>query len=157
MLPSSLQNPTGEDSMATRKATAQWSGDLQDGGGTMALGSGAFEGQYSYKSRFEEGAGTNPEELIAAAHAGCFTMALSLGLSQAGHAPEALHTDANVHLRQVEGVPTITRIDLSTRGRVPGIDEAAFAQAAEAAKKGCPVSRALAGVDEVTLEATLES
>jgi osmotically inducible protein OsmC len=143
--------------MATRNATAQWSGNLQEGSGTMALGSGAFEGQYSFKSRFEEGTGTNPEELIGAAHAGCYSMALAALLTEAGNAPDSIDTTARVHFRQVEGQPTITRIDLSTRGRVPGIDEAAFAQAAEAAKQGCPVSRALAGVDEITLEATLES
>jgi lipoyl-dependent peroxiredoxin len=143
--------------MATRNASAQWSGDLQAGSGTMALGSGAFEGPYSFKSRFEDGAGTNPEELIGAAHAGCFTMALSLGLSQGGHPPDSLATEAKVHLRQQDGLPTITQIDLSVSGRVPGIDEAAFKEAAEAAKAGCVVSRALAGVGEITLEAKLES
>jgi osmotically inducible protein OsmC len=143
--------------MATRNARAQWSGDLQEGGGTMALGSGAFEGPYSFKSRFEDGAGTNPEELIGAAHAGCFTMALSLGLSQGGHVPESLNTDAKVHLRQQDGLPTITQIDLAVRGRVPGMNEAEFKEAAEAAKSGCVVSRALAGVGEINLEATLES
>jgi lipoyl-dependent peroxiredoxin len=143
--------------MATRNASAQWSGDLQQGGGTMALGSGAFEGPYTFKSRFEDGPGTNPEELLGAAHAGCFTMALSLGLSEAGNPPETLSTDARVHLRQQDGLPTITQIDLAVRGRVPGIDEAAFKQAAEAAKTGCVVSRALAGVPEINLEASLES
>jgi lipoyl-dependent peroxiredoxin len=143
--------------MATRNASAQWNGDLQSGGGTMALGSGAFEGPYSFKSRFEDGDGTNPEELIGAAHAGCFTMALSLGLSQGGNPPESLNTAAKVHLRQQDGLPTITQIDLAVRGRVPGIDEAAFKEAAEAAKSGCVVSRALAGVGEINLEATLES
>jgi osmotically inducible protein OsmC len=123
----------------------------------MALGSGAFEGPYTFKSRFEDGPGTNPEELIGAAHAGCFTMALSLGLSEAGNPPDSLNTDARVHLRQQEGLPTITQIDLAVRGRVPGIDEAAFKQAAEAAKTGCVVSRALAGVPEINVEASLES
>jgi lipoyl-dependent peroxiredoxin len=123
----------------------------------MALGSGAYEGAYSFKSRFEEGAGTNPEELIAAAHAGCFTMALSLALSEAGHPPESLQSEANVTLRQEGGLPTITRIDLTTRGRVPGIDDAGFQKAAEGAKAGCVVSRALAGVNEINLKATLES
>jgi lipoyl-dependent peroxiredoxin len=143
--------------MATRKATAQWSGNLQEGGGTMALGSGAFEGQYSYKSRFEEGTGTNPEELIGAAHAGCFTMALSSILSEAGSVPDSLETNATVQFRPVDGAPTIVRIDLATRGRVPGIDQAGFEQAAADAKAGCAVSRALAGVNEITVEATLES
>jgi lipoyl-dependent peroxiredoxin len=143
--------------MATRNATAHWSGNLEQGSGTMALGSGAYEGAYSFKSRFEEGAGTNPEELIAAAHAGCFTMALSLALSQDGNPPDSLDTEARVTLRQVEGLPTITAIALSTRGRVPGIDDAGFQRAAEGAKDGCVVSRALAGVNEITLEATLES
>jgi osmotically inducible protein OsmC len=143
--------------MATRNATAKWSGNLEQGSGSMALGSGAFEGAYSYKSRFEEGPGTNPEELIAAAHAGCFTMALSLALSEGGNPPDSLETEARVTFRPVEGLPTITAIALSTRGRVPGIDEAAFQKAAESAKDGCPVSRALASVDEITLEATLES
>ena len=143
--------------MATRNASAQWAGNLQEGSGTMSLGSGAFEGPYSFKSRFEEGAGTNPEELVGAAHAGCFTMALSLALSQDGTPPESLHTDASVHLRQVDGLPTITQIDLVTRGSVPGIDEETFKAAAAAAKEGCIVSRALAGVGEITVEASLES
>jgi lipoyl-dependent peroxiredoxin len=143
--------------MATRNASAQWTGDLQQGSGTMALGSGAFEGPYSFKSRFEDGSGTNPEELLGAAHAGCFTMALSLALSQSGTPPESLHTDAKVQLRQKDGLPTITQIDLAVRGRVPGIDEATFKETAQAAKDGCIVSRALAGVDEINLDATLES
>jgi lipoyl-dependent peroxiredoxin len=143
--------------MATRKATVQWSGTLKEGSGSMALGSGAFEGPYSYKSRFEEGSGTNPEELIGAAHAGCFTMQLSVGLSEAGHPPESLNTEARVQLRQEGGQPAIARIDLVTRGRVPGIDEAAFQEAAQDAKDNCIVSRALAGVGEMTVDARLES
>jgi lipoyl-dependent peroxiredoxin len=142
--------------MATRNASAQWSGDLREGGGTMALGSGAFEGPYTFKSRFEDGPGTNPEELIGAAHAGCFTMALSLGLTENGTPPEVLNTEAKITLRNVDGVPTITRIDLVLRGRVDGVDEATFKQMAEQAKEQCIVSRALGGVDEITLDAALE-
>jgi osmotically inducible protein OsmC len=121
----------------------------------MRLGSGAFEGPYSFESRFEEGAGTNPEELIGAAHAGCFSMALSLGLTQAGSPPESIETDATVHIERDGDGFTITRVDLVTRGRVPGIDAAAFERAAQDAKAGCPVSRAL-GALEITLEASLE-
>jgi osmotically inducible protein OsmC len=122
----------------------------------MALGSGAFEGPYSFQSRFEDGAGTNPEELIGAAHAGCFTMALSLVLGTGGHPPDSIDTDATVHLvRQGDGF-AINRIDLVTRGRVTGLDQAGFAEAAQTAKENCPVSKALAGT-EITLEATLES
>jgi lipoyl-dependent peroxiredoxin len=143
--------------MATRNATAQWRGTLQEGGGSMALGSGAFEGPFTFKSRFEDGAGTNPEELVAAAHAGCFSMALGLVLTEAGTPPDSIETAAKVHLRQEGGLPTITQIDLATRGRVPGVDAAAFQDAAEKAKEGCVVSRALGGVGTITLEATLES
>jgi lipoyl-dependent peroxiredoxin len=142
--------------MATRNARARWNGTLQEGSGIMALGSGAFEGPFTFKSRFEDGPGTNPEELIAAAHAGCFSMAFGNILSEAGTPPESIETEARVHLRQEGGLPTITRIDLVTRGRVPGADEAGFRDAANAAKEGCPVSRALGGVGEITLEATLE-
>jgi len=120
----------------------------------MRLGSGAYEGQYSFKSRFESGDGTNPEELIAAAHAGCYSMALSNMLSQAGHPPTSVRTTASVHLGQVDGAPTITRIELDTTGEVPGMDAAEFLKHAEAAKAGCPVSKALAAV-EITLNARL--
>jgi osmotically inducible protein OsmC len=140
-----------------RTGTAVWKGDLQQGEGTLALGSGAYEGPYSYKSRFEEGAGTNPEEMIGAAEAGCFTMALSLALSEKGTPPEELRTEAKVTLRNVDGIPTITRIDLTLRGRVDGVDEATFKEMAGQAKEQCIVSRALGGVDEITLDATLES
>ena len=140
--------------MPARKASARWEGSLRDGSGTMALGSGAFEGPYSYTSRFEEGTGTNPEELIGAAHAGCFSMALSLALAEAGTPPESIATDATVHFgRQGDGF-AITRIDLVTRARVPGVDADAFQQAAQAAKEGCPVSKALA--TEIALDASLE-
>lgn len=140
--------------MPTRKAEAVWKGNLQDGEGTMAFGSGAFEGAYSFTSRFEEGTGTNPEELIGAAHAGCFSMALSNGLSQAGHVPNSVKTEARVKLEPVEGGFGITGIELSTVGEVPGIDEEEFRRQAEAAKEGCPVSQALSAV-EITLEARL--
>jgi osmotically inducible protein OsmC len=140
--------------MAVRTSDAEWRGDLRHGQGTMRLGSGAFEGAYSFPSRFEEGAGTNPEELIAAAHAGCFSMALAAGLSRAGHPPTRIHTRARVHLeREGEGF-AITRIELETEGRVPGLAAADFQTHAEAAKKSCPVSKALAG-PTITLRATL--
>ena len=142
--------------MAVRTSEAEWKGDLRQGKGTMRLGSGAFEGAYSFPSRFEDGAGTNPEELIAAAHAGCFSMALAAGLSRAGHPPTRIHTRARVHLeRQGEGF-AITRIELATEGQVPGVSAADFQAQAEAAKKNCPVSKALAG-PTITLTATLTS
>jgi len=136
------------------KGSAEWKGDVPTGSGTFAAGE-EITGEYSFRSRFEDGPGANPEQLIAAAHASCFSMALSNLLAQAGTPPESVRTDATVTLRMVDGVPTITRIDLVTVGRVPGIDEAAFEEHAAAAKAGCPVSRALAAVPEVTLEATL--
>ena len=141
--------------MATRNGSAEWHGDLKGGAGTLTVGDGVFEGAYSFSSRFEEGEGTNPEELIAAAHAACFTMALSNILAEHGHSPESVRTVAKVHLRQTDQGPTIQRIDLETEGRVGGIDEGHFAKHAEEAKIGCPVSRALAGVEEMTLTATL--
>jgi len=122
----------------------------------MSVASGLLsDGRFSFTTRFEEEPGTNPEELIAAAHAGCFSMALSAQLTEAGHEPESITTTAKVHLRMVEDTPTITQIDLITEGRVPGIDQDQFADFAARAKAGCPVSRALAGVGEITLEATL--
>ena len=141
--------------MPTRISSARWQGNLKDGAGTMALGSKAYEGAYSFVSRFEEGPGTNPEELIAAAHAGCFSMAFANTLAQAGHTPNAVDTDANVHLERTDAGFTITRIDLVTRADVPGIDEAEFHKLAETAKATCPVSRALAAVQEITIQATL--
>ena len=142
--------------MATRTANAHWDGSITEGRGTMALGSGAYEGPYSFQSRMEDGPGTNPEELIGAAHAGCFSMQLSAELSQRGTPPESVQTDARVHfVRQGEGF-TISAIDLATRARVPGIEEDAFQQAARSAKDNCPVARALAGV-EISLDAKLES
>ena len=143
--------------MPVRKSTAHWEGSLQGGAGTMALGSGAFEGRYGFKSRFEDGPGTNPEELIGAAHAGCFSMAFANELSQAGHEPESVDTEASVHFGQDPSGDgfAITRIDLVTRARVPGIDDAEFQRLAAGAKAGCPVSKALAAT-EITLDAALE-
>jgi lipoyl-dependent peroxiredoxin len=141
--------------MAVRSGSAEWRGDLQGGAGTLTVGDGVFEGQYSFSSRFEDGAGTNPEELIAAAEASCFSMALANLLSQAGHAPTSVRTSARVELRNVDGAPTLTRIDLETVGKVPGIDEQQFRQHAEEARAGCPVSRALAGIPEISLDAKL--
>lgn len=142
--------------MPKRSADAEWKGSIREGGGTVSLGSGAFEGQYGFKSRFEDGPGTNPEELIAAAHAGCFTMALSLILGQAGHDPESLHTSADVNLKQTDGGFEIDRIDLKTTGKVPGIDADEFAEHANTAKENCPVSKALSGVGEINLETSFE-
>jgi osmotically inducible protein OsmC len=141
--------------MATRNGSAEWRGDLKGGSGSVTVGEGVFEGQYSFSSRFEEGEGTNPEELIGAAHASCFAMALSLLLGEEGHPPESVRSRAKVHLRNVDGLPTIARIELEVDGEVPGIDEDAFRAYAEKAKAGCPVSRALAGVPEIDLEARL--
>lgn len=141
--------------MPTRKAQARWEGKVSEGKGTMKLGSGAFEGSYSFKSRFEDGKGTNPEELIGAAHAGCFSMALSLFLEKAGNPPDWIETEAKVHIeKQGEGF-AITAIELATEARVPGIEEKAFQEQAEAAKKNCPVSKALAGT-EIKLSASLQ-
>ena len=141
--------------MATRNGNAEWRGDLREGSGTLKVGDGVFEGQYSFSSRFEEGEGTNPEELIAAAHASCLAMALSNDLASHGHAPESVRVSARVHLRNVEGAPTIAQIELYVEGRVEGIDEEHFRAHAEQAKAGCPVSRALAGVPDITLTARL--
>jgi lipoyl-dependent peroxiredoxin len=141
--------------MAVRTANSQWNGSLKDGNGRMKLGGGAYEGAYSFQSRFEEGQGTNPEELIAAAHSGCFSMALSGELSKAGHDPKRISTTAKVHLLKRDEGFTIARIELETEGEVPGIDEAEFREKAEAAKAGCPVSRALQGVSEITVTARL--
>ncbi len=142
--------------MAVRSAEAEWKGTLREGAGKMKLGSGAYEGSYSFASRFEEGKGTNPEELIAAAHAGCFSMALSAGLTKAGHPPTRVHTTARVHLEKVGEGFGITRIELTTEAQVPGIDNKAFQEQAEGAKKGCPVSKVLAGA-QISLTATLKS
>lgn len=136
------------------KGTAEWRGDLKGGSGTFSAGDG-ISGSYSFSSRFEDGPGASPEQLIAGAHAACFSMALSNELAQAGKPPESVSTDATVTLGQVDGAPTITKIALVTVGRVPGIDDETFKYYAEAAKAGCPVSKALASVPEITLEASL--
>ena len=142
--------------MPTRSAEATWEGNLQSGNGTMKVESGAYEGAYSFHTRFEDGTGSNPEELIGAAQAGCFSMALSNLLAEAGHDPQQVHTQAEVTLELLEdGGPTITKIHLTTEAQVPGLDDATFQQHAEAAKAGCPVSKALAG-PEITLDATLK-
>lgn len=141
--------------MPQRTANARWEGSLTEGNGTMRMASGAYEGPYSFQSRFEEGDGTNPEELIAAAHAGCFSMALSGELGRAGHDPESVETEATVHIEKVEAGFAIKRIELRTRVSAPGVDEAAFQEAAEAAKKNCPVSQALAAVETIDLDAQL--
>jgi osmotically inducible protein OsmC len=138
------------------KGHAEWQGDLKSGSGTFVAGD-SIRGDYSFKSRFEDGPGANPEQLIGAAHASCFTMALAAALGDAGTPAESVATDAVVTLRFVDDAPTITKIELTTVGRVPGIDEATFQEQAQAAKAGCPVSRALAGVPEITLEASLAS
>jgi osmotically inducible protein OsmC len=143
-----------QEANVAAKGTAEWKGDVPTGSGTFTAGD-TISGEYSFRSRFEDGPGANPEQLIAAAHASCFSMALSNMLAQAGTPPESVRTDATVTLRIVDGVPTITRVDLVTVGRVPGIEAAAFQELAAAAKAGCPVSRALAGVGEITLDATL--
>ncbi len=140
--------------MVERTAEAEWKGSLSDGSGTMKLGSGAFEGRYSFKSRFENEKGTNPEELIAAAHAGCFSMALALGLGKAGFTPRRIHTTAKAHIERAGEGFRITRIELDTEAEVPGIDAVKFDEQTQAAKQGCPVSQALAGT-EIRLTARL--
>jgi osmotically inducible protein OsmC len=141
--------------MATRNGSAEWNGSLKDGKGSVTVGDDVFTGAFSFHSRFEDGSGTNPEELVAAANAACFSMALSGILGEDGHEPEYIRTKARAQLRNVDGRPTITQMAIETEGKVPGIDEAAFTDAAEKAKAGCVISRALGGVDEITLTATL--
>lgn len=138
------------------KGTAQWQGDLKSGSGTFTAGDG-ITGAYSFKSRFEDGDGANPEQLIGAAHASCFSMALSNALAEAGTPVDSVDTTSVVTLRIVDGAPTITKIALTTVGKVSGLDAAAFQAAAQDAKENCPVSKALAGVGEMTLEASLAS
>ena len=138
------------------KASAEWKGDIPTGTGTFTAGD-TISGGYTYKSRFEDGPGSNPEQLIGAAHAACFSMDLASLLAQAGSPADSIQTNATVTLRLVDGRPTITQVDLVTVGRVPGIDDAKFQEQAAAAKAGCPVSRALAGVPEITLHASLAS
>jgi lipoyl-dependent peroxiredoxin len=143
--------------MPKRRASAVWNGSLTEGNGTMRMASGAYEGPYSFQSRFAEGDGTNPEELIAAAHAGCFSMALSAELGKAGHEVDSVETEATVHLDKVDDGFAIKRIELRSRVSAPGVDDSDFQQAAEAAKKGCPVSQALAAVESIELDAQLTS
>ncbi|MEP6809851.1 MAG: OsmC family protein [Chthoniobacterales bacterium] len=140
--------------MAERTGSAVWEGTLKQGKGRMKLGSGAYEGPYSFSSRFENASGTNPEELIGAAEAGCFSMALSSNLEKAGHTATRISTTAKVKLEMVDGGPKITVIELETEADVPGIENEAFQELAEKTKTGCPVSRALAGT-EIKLTARL--
>src|SRR4051794_28242456 len=142
--------------MAERKADARWTGDLKGGEGTMRLGSGAYEGHYSFESRFKEGEGTNPEELIAAAHAGCFSMALANELSQAGHEVESVETTATVSLGEDDDGAAITGIELTTKVSASGLDDDELQGIADGAKQNCPVSKALAATD-ITLDAELTS
>ncbi len=140
--------------MPVRQANAVWQGNLREGKGVVKLGSGAFEGRYSFSSRFEEGVGANPEELIGAAHAGCYAMALSAGLGAAGFAPKSISASAKVHIDKVGDGFKITLIELEVVAEVSGIDEAAFLKIAEATKTGCPVSQALAATP-ISLKARL--
>ena len=140
--------------MPIRKAEAEWQGKVTDGNGHMKFGSGAFDGPFSFQSRMADGRGTNPEELLAAAHAGCFSMALSAQLTQAGLTPTRIHTTAGVHLDKVGDGWAISTVDLVTEAEIPGIDQQTFQQHAETAKKNCPVSKLFAGA-EITLTATL--
>jgi len=143
--------------MAFRNATAEWTGEFEGGSGSFEGASGRLAGDYSAGSRFGDSGGTNPEELVAAAHASCFSMALALALDQGGNPPESIRTEAKMQLvKDGEGF-AIKKIDLVTVGRVPGVNDAAFQAAAQAAKAGCPISKALAAVDEITLDATLET
>jgi osmotically inducible protein OsmC len=142
----------GEVGMPVRKSTAEWKGTLKEGAGTVRLASGLCEGPYTYSSRFEEGAGTNPEELIGAAHAGCFSMFLAALLAEKGHPAVSIKTSAAVRLG---AGPTIDKITLETEAVVPGLEEAEFQELAEAAKANCPVSKALAAVPEIAMRATL--
>ncbi|MEU8180619.1 OsmC family protein [Micromonospora sp. NPDC049044] len=143
--------------MPIRTASAQWQGNLTEGAGTVRTGKGGLSGNYSFKSRFEEGEGTNPEELIAAAHAGCFSMAFSKALADAGSTATSVDTTAKVHLDKTDAGMTVTRIDLETVGQVPGIDDAEFQKLAESAKANCPISRLLSPGAEITLSARLAS
>jgi len=141
--------------MATSNAVAVWEGKLRDGKGSFKAQSGTFSGSFSFGTRFEGKKGSNPEELLAAAHAGCFSMALSAALEKAGYAPVRIETRAAVTIETVDGAPKVTRSALDVRGRVEGIDEATFAQVAETAKKNCPLSKAIQGNVEITMQAKL--
>ncbi|NGP88725.1 OsmC family protein [Fodinibius halophilus] len=140
--------------MPTSNANATWNGDLKNGNGTMKFDSGSYEGKYTFASRFENGESTNPEELIGAAHAGCYAMALSNELAEAGHDPQSVEARAEVTFEVTDGGPAITGIKLIAEANIPNIDNDTFQQFAEGAKEGCPVSKALAGTD-ITLNATL--
>ena len=142
--------------MPVRKAEAVWHGSFKEGHGHMKFGEGAFEAEYSAGSRFEEDPGSNPEEMLGAAHAGCFSMALSAGLSNAGFPPNSVQTTAEVHIEKKEAGWTVTRIHLTTAVEAPGIEKSAFLELADKAKMNCPISRALGNVD-ITLEARLAS
>ncbi|HVZ12972.1 MAG TPA: OsmC family peroxiredoxin [Bauldia sp.] len=142
--------------MPTRTSEAEWQGNLKEGRGHMRLGSGAYEGAYSFNSRFSDGGGTNPEELIAAAQAGCYAMALAADLSAAGFTPKDVRVKAALNLDMASGKPTITEIALTVGAEVPGIDDAAFQKIAENTRKTCPVARALLGTVKLTLDATLK-
>lgn len=143
--------------MSTRKANAVWNGTIKEGKGTMKMESGAYEGAYSFGSRFEDDKGTNPEELIGAAHAGCYSMALSLEIGEAGYTPESIETDAEVDFGVGDNGPEISNIRLTVSANIPDITEDEFQELAEGAKNGCPVSKALAGVDITLAEANLNS
>jgi lipoyl-dependent peroxiredoxin len=143
--------------MPIRTASARWQGNLTEGSGTVRTGQGGYQGNYSFASRFQEGEGTNPEELIGAAHAGCFSMALSKALADAGSTATSVETTAKVHLDKTDAGMTVTRIDLETTGQVPGLDEAAFQKFAEGAKANCPISRLLSPGAEISLTARLVS
>jgi len=140
--------------MRKSNARAGWQGDLKDGSGNMELGSGAFSGAFSFGTRFGSEGGTNPEELIGAALAGCFSMALANGLSEDGHVPDSIDTKAEVSFGMVDGTPTVQGIHLNVEGKVPGLEQDAFAAKAEEIRTACPVSRALAGT-EITVDARL--
>jgi osmotically inducible protein OsmC len=141
--------------MTARNGSAAWRGDVRSGAGTVTVDDGVFEGAYSYGSRFGEDAGTNPEQLIAAAQAACFTMAFTSLLGAEGHPPESVRTNAEVHLRNIEGAPTLVRLDMDTVANVSGIDETELQDYAERAKTGCPVARALAGIPDIVVTAKL--
>jgi lipoyl-dependent peroxiredoxin len=140
--------------MAVRTAEGEWKGGIKDGSGVVTLGSGSFSGPYSFKSRMEEGTGTNPEELLGAAHAGCFSMALSAMLEAAGFKATRVHTTAKVYFGPSDGGFSVSKIELFTEAEIPGIDDATFQEQAAGAKKGCPISKALASVP-ISLEAKL--
>ena len=142
--------------MATRNGSAVWRGDLKTGNGEVTVGNGVYTGNFSFTSRFEDGDGTNPEELIAAAHAGCYSMQLSAMLAEGGQTPTSVETSAVCSLRNVDGKPTITKIELTTVGEVPGLSEEEFQQTAKEAKEVCLITRALAGVDDIELTASLK-